>query len=277
MTIVLGGARSTIDVAPPPVARGGFLAAANVVDLSDGDHALMGAEYLTNACTFGAAQWTGEWCRDDFPSQCEEPTTPIAAPKGFLAGYTTHVTGDPFVLYAGDQCDLATLAERLESATASFNYGERRGVDAAMAAWLNTIDTEVDATASTPNCLIGEMEAWLAGNYGGEGILAMAIPTVTQALGLGYLRNDGGTVRTPLGTPVAAYVPSALSPSYDAWALGQLTLLRGPLHTYTVPPMIREDGSCAPARALAERIYVPLVECAVGKFESTCCDCAATP
>ncbi|RPJ54931.1 MAG: hypothetical protein EHM24_31180, partial [Acidobacteria bacterium] len=133
MTIVLGGARTSISVPAPEVARGGFLAAANVIDLGEGDHALMGAQYETDACTYAAANWAGDWCPDVIDAQCEEPAVAVANPKTFTA-YTTVVEGDPFVLYAGNQCDLASLAARLSSATAAFNYGERRGVDTAMVA-----------------------------------------------------------------------------------------------------------------------------------------------
>ena len=50
MTAMMGYARSTVNVPPPPVRPGGVLSAANVIDVADGDHALLGAEYLTDAC-----------------------------------------------------------------------------------------------------------------------------------------------------------------------------------------------------------------------------------
>lgn len=273
MTVVLGGARTRISVAPPPVAAGGFLTAANVVDLTDGDHALMGAEYSTDACG-AVTEWTAAWCVDPIPAQCTDPGA-AANPKVFTEA-RQWVSGDPFTFYAGSACDIDTLEGRLASATAAFNYGERFGVDQAMAAWLTTVDTET-SIAGDIDCALGQAENWLAANYGGVGLVALPIPAVVPALASGSLRRtDSGRIITALGTTVAAYIELGPAPM-DAWVMGQLTLLRGPLKSYSVSPMVRSDGTCEPARALAERSYVPLVECAVGHFTVTCCDCAATP
>jgi hypothetical protein len=47
-------------------------------------------------------------------------------------------------------------------------------------------------------------------------------------------------------------------------------MLRSPVNTFSVPQQPRDDGTYAPARALAERIYVPLFECLVAKVEASC-------
>lgn len=276
MAEVLTGARARINVAPPPVATGGFLAAANVIDVGDGAHELMGAQYITNACTGPNNGWTGKWCVTPIASQCEDPGAPPADPKQFDP-YNEVVDGDPFVAYAGTECDLGTMADNLAAATAAFNFGERRNVDEAMAAWLDAqgVDQEVSGSAV---CVLGEMEAFLAASYGGRGLIAVPVAVAIPLAAEGAIypdTADAGNLVTALGTPVAAYATPGLGGPYKAYASGQLTLLRGPLHTYNVPPMVRKDGTCAPARALAERVYVPLVECVVGEFTMNCCPCPA--
>jgi len=51
---------------------------------------------------------------------------------------------------------------------------------------------------------------------------------------------------------------------------GQITVLRGPVMTFSVPAMTDGAGVLHPPRALAERIFVPIFECLVGKLEVTC-------
>jgi len=274
MALVLAGTRARIDVPPPPVATGGFLAAARVIDLPEGSHELMGAEYVTDACTGPNNSWGGNWCVSPIAAQCTDPGTAPANPKLFDVGNEV-VTGEPFVAYAGSACDIDSLEGRLRSATAAFNFGERRSVDYAMAAWLDAAALDTEVTGSIM-CVIGQMEEWLAVNYGGRGLLAIPLAAVIPAAAEGSIYPDpnGDGLITALATPVAAYVTENITTTFTAFAMGQLTLLRGPLSTYTVPPMIRSDGTCEPARALAERVYVPLVECAVGQFSMTCCDCA---
>ena len=42
------------------------------------------------------------------------------------------------------------------------------------------------------------------------------------------------------------------------------------MNTISVPQQVFANGTFAPARALAERIYVPLFDCLVAKVEVTC-------
>lgn len=278
MAEVLTGARARISVPAPPVATGGFLGASHVIDVGEGAHELMGAEYLTDACTFSNG-WSGNWCVAPIASQCEDPGAPPANPKTFDAGSAV-VEGDPFVVYAGSACDVDSLEGRLRSATAAFNYGERRSVDAAVTTWLDTIDIDMESEDAAIPCAIGLMEQWLAQNYGGVGVIALPLVAAVPAVGEGVVYPDasGSGLITAVGTPVVAYVPDTVQALPVGYALGQLTLIRGPLRTVSVPPMSRSDGTCEPARALAERIYVPLVECVVGRFTMSCCACTgATP
>lgn len=278
MAEVLTGARARVNVPAPPVATGGFLAASHVIDVGEGAHELMGAEYLTDACNVSWG-WGGNWCVAPIAAQCDDPGVAPANPKSFLSASAV-VEGDPFVVYAGSSCDIDSLEGRLRSATAAFNYGERRSVDDAVTAWLGTVDTDMESGSAPIACVIGQMEQWLAQNYGGVGLLALPIVAAVPAVGDGVIYPDanGSGLITALGTPVVAYVPPDTQALPVGFALGQLTLIRGPLRSISVPPMSRSDGTCEPARALAERVYVPLVECAVGSFTMSCCDCTgATP
>jgi hypothetical protein len=86
--------------------------------------------------------------------------------------------------------------------------------------------------------------------------------------------NLDGSLTTCQGSLVANVTIPLDDPVVTAtetiYVTGQITLLRSPVNTISVPQQPRDDGTYAPARALAERIYVPLFECLVAKVEASC-------
>lgn len=284
MAAVLTGARTRVTLTPPRLANRGILNAARVVPSTG--HDLLGVEALVDWCGPFASRWEEEWCVTAIATQC--PTiTPLADGGKVFEDRTEWIEGDPIVVYAGSDCPTDTLAQREDKAARALTYGEGPALDIAILEWL---DAQWAADAENPpagfaynvECGIGAMDALIGGNYGGEGMVWLPLPVLAPAVGAGVLLRDlDGGWRTPGDNRVAAVLArepiEPATTAYAAYATGAVTILQGPVSTYSVPPMIASDGTCAPARALAERVYVPLVECDIFKFSLTCCGCGSTP
>jgi hypothetical protein len=256
---MITGARNWIDVPAVLPATGGILDAARVIDTSD-PHDLLGAEYLSDACAEGYV-WD-EFC-----------TITPAAPKTFDDAYDL-VTGDPFVVYTGVACDIQRLDEAAERARRRLAYTERHQVDEQVRLLLEATGSDLGTGPFGVPQGIGIGEAFATTVYGG--VPTFVIPRVAVACacsGVGGIRtNLDGSLMTCQGSRVANI---AGPPPFDAdtmtmYVTGQITLIRGPVNTYSVPPMTDDVGVLHPPRALAERLYVPLVECLVAKIEVSC-------
>lgn len=262
MPEMIAGARWYLDVPSPPVLPGGVLAVANVID-DPPTHALMGSEYNTDACAT-AQEWAEDWC-----------TMSPANPKVFDDDWEL-VRGDPFVAYTGLECMITTLEEAKTRALRRFDYAESRAVDKGLAAWLDG-NAAVDLGGPFPiNQAIGVAEAYASTVYGGVPTLLIPRQFVPCACGYGIRSNLDGSLTTCQGSKVANITaPITLPVPADAsgtmYVCGQITLLRGTVMSYSAPQQVTDDqGHFAPPRALAERIYVPLVECLTAKVEVTC-------
>lgn len=262
MAEMIAGARWFLDVPAPPVLGGGVLSVARVID-NPPTHALMGAEYTTDACAT-AQEWLEDWC----------DMTP-ANPKVFDTEWEL-VQGDPFVAYTGLECMITTLDEARGRVVQRFGYAEGRAVDKNVAAWLSA-NAAVDLGGPFPvNEAIGIAEAYAATVYGGEPTLLIPRQFVSCACGYAIHRELDGSLRTcqsslvgnitaPITLPVADPVEGTM------FVTGQITLLRGEVGSYSTPQQVLDDtGTFAPPRALAERIYVPLIECLTAKVKVTC-------
>lgn len=254
----MGVARNLVSVPAPEVARGGIMAAARVVDSTD-PHDMLGAEYLSDACA-SVEQWN-LYCAND-PGETE---------KLFEEGAEV-VEGDPFTLYAGVQCTLQKLDEAADRARNRFNYGERAGVDSAVSMVLNGIAIDLpDVTEPLPvGEAIGALENFMTLRYGGVPTLLVPMPVIGCSCKNGLIsRNLDGSLVTCSGSNVANVAVLTNTPRH-IYASGQITLLRGALSVISVPQQPLGDGTYAPPRALAERTYVPLIECLAVKVEVTC-------
>ena len=84
----------------------------------------------------------------------------------------------------------------------------------------------------------------------------------------GLLTTVAGSRVAPLTIAVA--VPAVAGP-VTMYVTGQITLLRGPVLSVSVPQQVNGNGpTFAPMRALAERVYVPVFDCLAAKVEVTC-------
>lgn len=258
MAEMIAGARTFIDAPPVTPLGGGVLAAARVV--TGAPHDLMGAQFETEACAT-IEEWT-EFCT----------MTPTAR-KVFDGSYTL-VEGDPFAVYAGTDCATDSIEEAKARAVRRLELLEGRSVDLNVATLMEA--DAVDLGGPFPlNQAIGVAEAYMATVYGGVPTLLIPRVVVPCACTNGTLRaNLDGSLATCQGSLVAN-ITTAIDDPYVAdsetiYVTGQITLLRGPIGAYSVPSQIAADGTFAPARALAERIYVPLFDCVVAKVEASC-------
>lgn len=255
---MITGARNYIDVPAVLPATGGVLDAARVIDASD-PHDMLGAEYQTDACAEGYV-WdefctvapTGDKTFDDAPDL---------------------ITGDPFAVYAGVECDLQRLDEAAERARRRLAYTERHLVDEEVWALLDTLSTDLGTGPFPVHQAIGIGEAFASTVYGGQPTMVIPRTAVACACVNGGIRaNLDGSLVTCQGSRVANVAgPTPFdADSVPMYVTGQITLLRGPVNTYSVPSMTDDAGVLHPPRALAERLYVPLIECLVAKIEVSC-------
>lgn len=257
MPEMIAGAREFIAAPPVTPLGGGVLSVSRVID-TDG-HELMGAMFQSDACAT-VEEWT-EWCEN----------SPVAAK--LFEDASSIVDGDPFAVYAGVECDFQRVDEAATRARNRLTYGEGRAVDRAVVARLE--DAAVDLGGPFPiTQAIGMAEAYMATVYGGVPTLLIPRLFLPCACGSGTLRrNPDDSVSTCSGTTVAAVTTEIADPMDDnatVYVTGQITLLRGSVNAISVPPQTHADGTYDPARALAERVYVPLFECVVAKVEASC-------
>lgn len=257
MPAMITGARAFIDAPPVTPLGGGVMSVANVVN-TDG-HELMGAQFESNACA-DVEEWE-EWC--------------TVAPTGrkLFDDARAYVEGDPFALYAGVACDLQQVDDAMQRAVDRLDLAESRGVDRKVRELLEV--EAVDLGGPFPvNQAIGVAEAYAATVYGGVPMLLIPRLFVPCTCGNGAVRVDNGRLMSCQGSQVANVTTPITEPvtaeTETIYVTGQITLLRSSATSISVPQQTRLDGTFAPARALAERIYVPLFECLVAKVEASC-------
>lgn len=264
MPEMIAGARAWIELPAPEPIRGGVESVARVIDVTPEGHQLMGVEGITDACAT-AEEWT-EWC----------DTSPTG--RKIFEDAPEIVVGDPFAIYAGVSCDLQRLDEGRRRAEARLGYGESRAIDLHIDAML-TADTDVlDLGGPFPLAqAIGAAEAFAATYYGGAPTLLIPRLYIQCGCSNGALKaNLDGTLATCTGSRVAPLTtPVDLPVLIDTavmYVTGQVTILRGPVQSFSVPQQVAvsNNGTFAPMRALAERVIVPVFDCLVGKVEVTC-------
>jgi hypothetical protein len=257
---MITGARTWVDLEAPEPLGGGVLSVARVVDTTG--TALMGVEAETDACAT-AEEWA-EWCT----------MTPTG--RKLFESAPDYVVGDPFALYAGVSCDLQRLEESKTRAEARLDYGESRGVD-------QHIDAQLAADADVVDLggpfgvaeAVGIAEAFAATVYGGKPTLLIPRQVIPCGGTTVFESSPGGTLTTLTGSRVAPLTTAVAVPTVSGpvtmYVTGQITVLRGPVLSVSVPQQINGNGpTFAPMRALAERIFVPVFDCLVAKLEVSC-------
>ena len=257
MAEMIADTRSFIAVPDAPLLGGGVIGVATVIDNPD-PHTLMGAQFDTDACA-SVEEWT-EWCTNN----------PVAA-KVFDDAAEV-ITGDPFAVYAGIECTIQRIDEAKTRAEHRLAYGEGRGVDTHVLAELDAIATDLGGPFDI-NTAIGVAEAYAATVYGGPPTLLIPRQMVPCACGCGAILSLGGSLSTCQGSAVGnvtAPVAEPVTDTGDLYVTGRIVLLRGAVMSFSVPSQPAANGTYSPARALAERLYVPLYECFAAKVAVTC-------
>jgi hypothetical protein len=255
-------ARAYVDLPAPQPRLGGLFSVATVIDVDD-PHILMGAQGQTTACD-AAALWD-HVCPVLFPGSCGKPD-PAGYKKKVAHGIDV-VTGDPITVY--DSIDCRDKADYSAEVRAGLALKEQKAVETHVRALLDAAPSK--GTPATIAEAVAEAEEWLATNYEGlgvihmgphEAVLAAAAQVIAPAL--------DGSLATVLGTPVAAGAGYAATGSDVVYASGQMVLYRGAVFVQNVPGVQGPTAAdCSPPRSLAERTYVPLIECGAAKFTIT--------
>lgn len=147
---------------------------------------------------------------DALPAPCE-PTAPpelVGQAKVAQSGTTKLTVGTPFVLYAADPCVLGRDAQLARTQLQTrFLAGEQNTVERVVESGeLGNVPTldEADVLAATtaPNLAdaIGMLEAWLAANWGGVGVIHAPRWLAPRAAWEAQLVTSGPRATTVLGS-----------------------------------------------------------------------------
>lgn len=241
-----------IDAPPRAPARGGLLSVANVIDAAD-SHASFGVEYQTfELC---GPQRNGLWS-----APCGSNLLELGYDLEKLFTGPHLISGDPFAVYAGVECDLsgtygAEARARLES-------GEEITVSGAYYQLLASefVPGRQIGTYAPGNVVgaIAALEQAIGMGYGGLAIIHMSRANALLAVSqhAAFLDPLSGGLATGLGTPIAVgagYFGDRI------WATGSVNIWRTPVRTYDVPDVMKNT-----AQTLAERIYVIATDCFIG-------------
>ena len=263
-------AKSYVEVPAPPVRQGGILSVANVIPATG--HELLGAEYITDACAPGHV-WV-DLCYNVEQQLCDPQSTPTPPVGGYkVFDQPSLVEGEPFAVYDGVECGLMSIEEAETRAKARLGYSERRQVDKYMQAWLES-SKDLSLTVGSLRDQIMAMEDIAGDLYGGYATLLMPYRMITCGRSQDLVHTaPGGGYETINGTRVGGFAvdyPTAPDPA-NIYLTGQITFIQGPVESHSVASYTHPDGlTCEPARAIAERMYVPLVECMIVGAQATC-------
>jgi hypothetical protein len=272
------GMRARIEVNPRTVRTSGFMAAADVRDVTD--HALMGAEYETDTCI---ADVGGEWIDKCLMTHgglasggpaATAPNVPVGAPnepwtlhdhKSFQDPYDL-VAGDPFTTFAGVKCDLVSFdeAEYRAKSLRKFEMVESRQVDYHMARLIENNGNDLGDCPLSQMLMNADYTA--LNEYGSYPLIAMSAPLALCAAAQSLIYLDANYHwRSVNGAFITTIAHDARNSTANFFMTGHVTLLRGPKETYSTVEV--KDNV---RHTLTERIYVPLIECMAYYATATC-------
>lgn len=255
-------ARAYVELPAPKPKVGGLFPVATVIDVDD-PHILMGAQAQTTACE-PAKEWEHK-CPIEFPGACSLADDPNRQKK-VGHGYMT-IVGDPFTIY--DMIECKDKADYSAEVRAGLALKEQKAVAAHVMHVLNHLSAPDSMSPASVVEAVAVAEDWLARNYEGQGLIHMnaGLAVAAVAAEAVFVGLDG-LLATALGTPVVADAGYHSAAPNEVFASGQIVLYRGDVLVQNVPGM-QNGAECAPPRSLAERTYVPLVECGVVKITIT--------
>jgi hypothetical protein len=249
-----------MDAPPQPPKRStDLLSIANVVDMADGTWE-MGVQWDLDSC--------GEVGSYDG----------ICMPSGETKDFTGLVVGEglPFVVHAGVECGMFSREREIAAARARLAAHEATEVEKRLVdRYIVHPAAQIDSDAKEMPAALGLLEDLIA-EYGFEGIIQMPPSVAALAAQKGLLFREGGRTVTYLGTPIATghgytrrmRVPVGNGTGTDVtptdsqgwiWVTGAIELMRGPVKVTEAV-----DTATNVRMVLAERIYVPKIDCLIG-------------
>lgn len=252
-----------------PYGYGLFSVAQFPVDADD--HWQCGVQYEPQACV-PATAW-GDPCDAAQPDKAVPAGVPL-------------VVGTPFTIYAGFSCHLPgrTAADIQARAQQALQLGEQRAVEEAY--WTGSVGSTpvladnvnaviLNTVAGAPGALcpiaaVGELEGYLAANYGGTGVIHAPRKTIPYLARDVLVSADRSRMSTMLGTQVAAgggYPGSGPdgtdAPAGTTWlyATGTVVIRRSPV--WINPDSVAQalNRTSNQVDLLAERSYIVSHEC----------------
>jgi hypothetical protein len=169
---------------------------------------------------------------------------------------------DAFAVYAGVDCNAIGMpdADTVARARRRLEYIEGVQVDLHMQAVLSTISDPL--TSGDVGTMIAEADLISRMEYGGYATILLSVDLAVHAAAGQYVfRAPDGGLETVNGTRVAGIAWDPAISAENFFLTGQITMIQGPIQDHIVPETMLPDGTCVGRRALAERIYVPLIDC----------------
>lgn len=183
----------------------------------------------------------------------------------------TLVDGDPVGIYSLYSCNLVGQYQNAEAtATNLLTRGEPRAFERYF--WNSVLAGATDLSGSTalvPEAGLATLEDWAAQQYGGRPVIHATRRTASLLTSTGAAEIHGNTLQSGLGSLIAAGGGYSLSnqgpdgsdaPADTSWlyASGAVIVRRGVAEVHMAPEMATPNNRFV---ALAERVYVPTVEC----------------
>ena len=159
--------------------------------------------------------WETSTCEDadgiaDF--QCEPPT--LGLPKNLDRLDAPLGEASPFTVYGHHNCSPVGITPAGAQAKADEHLAVKGPKRVEQAFWTGDLGnvpnlkdsatTLASGAALSPTAAIAELEAHVAGTYGGRGVIHVSVAGAVHLVSAGLVKVDGGSLSTALGTPVVA-------------------------------------------------------------------------
>ena len=183
------------------------------------------------------------------------------------------IQGSPFTVYAGVDCPAVGMpdAEASARATRRLAYVEGRWIDYHVAAMIVSHPDHQTLTNGALRDMIIEAETIASRTYGGYATILMTKGLAVCAYADRLIeRNPMGGLETINGTRVGNITENPDAATDNFFLTGQINLIAGKVTNRIAPSLTLPDGTCMGRRALAERVYVPLIECLMYSGTATC-------
>lgn len=249
----------------------GILSVAQVVDDAD-PHWRNGIEWEAECSPIASATLASCYAvldpdAEDQDAPLIEADPPAKTPRQNGVPY---LEGDAFTLYAVHQCAPVGRTEEQDIARAGrlLTNGEGRGLDRVLLTGVteagvlpHSLVAQAEAADENPNPIdiaLGVLEAQIAHQYGGVGVIYLPRMLALAAFSRSLLVGNGQRLTTATGTPVALVDVVELGEEFalTAFATGALTVHRGAVQT--LPALDRLTNT---RTVIAERSYAVGWDC----------------